>query len=334
MLALWSLVDTGVKLETDLVFSACDVESEPAKLAQGRALVEAQGEAQVQQIGRPWIEPIRSESRRNGDVAHGGSEKIGEGLRAPVLAIDHQSNDVEILGGTFEQLGKEQAAAADDGEFGVLALIGQNLAEGFQRFFEGPRREHSSTLISRVEKIKCSVGENKALDLQAQWRQTIDVNLMGAANVIYWAIHHMKRGGRIVNVSSRGAFRGEPRQPAYGASKAGLNALGQSLAVALAPLGIAVATVAPGFVEADPSNAHVKAPRGPEIGQVLPLLRRPGRLLVGDTYWRRRPSGELLAFLGATRASLPSLDDHEAALVQSGFVVERALLATDSDWDR
>ena len=84
---------------------------------------------------------------------------------------------------------------------------------------------------------------------QAEWRGTLEVNLLGAANVIYCALRHMKRGGRIVNVSSRGAFRGEPQQPAYGASKAGLNAMGQSLAVALAPLGIAVATVAPGYVE-------------------------------------------------------------------------------------
>jgi 3-oxoacyl-[acyl-carrier protein] reductase len=108
---------------------------------------------------------------------------------------------------------------------------------------------------------------------QAQWRQTIDVNLMGAANVTYWAVKHMKRGGRIVNVSSRGAFRGEPRQPAYGASKAGLNAMGQSLAVALAPLGIAVATVAPGYVETDTSNAHLKSPRGPEIRAQSPFHR-------------------------------------------------------------
>ena len=108
---------------------------------------------------------------------------------------------------------------------------------------------------------------------QAAWRQTMDVNLLGAANAIYWAVKHMKRGGRIVNVSSRGAFRGEPRQPAYGASKAGLNAMGQSLAVALAPLGIAVATVAPGFVESDASNAHLKAPRGPEILAQSPFNR-------------------------------------------------------------
>ena len=54
-----------------------------------------------------------------------------------------------------------------------------------------------------------------------------------------------------MNVSSRGAFRGEPGQPAYGASKAGLNAFGQSLARDLAPHGIAVTTVAPGFVDTD-----------------------------------------------------------------------------------
>ena len=40
-------------------------------------------------------------------------------------------------------------------------------------------------------------------------------------------------GGRIVNVSSRGAFQGEPDHPAYGACKAGLNSLGQSMAQAL-----------------------------------------------------------------------------------------------------
>jgi NAD(P)-dependent dehydrogenase (short-subunit alcohol dehydrogenase family) len=108
---------------------------------------------------------------------------------------------------------------------------------------------------------------------QAQWRATLDVNLVGPANVIYCAIKHMKRGGRIVNVSSRGAFRGEPRQPAYGASKAGLNALGQSLAVALAPLGIAVATVAPGYVETDMSNEDLKAPRGPAIRAESPFNR-------------------------------------------------------------
>lgn len=45
---------------------------------------------------------------------------------------------------------------------------------------------------------------------QQAWRRTLDVNLVGAANVTWCALQHMGRGARIVNVSSRGAFRGEP----------------------------------------------------------------------------------------------------------------------------
>ncbi|MEV0596136.1 SDR family NAD(P)-dependent oxidoreductase [Nonomuraea cavernae] len=108
---------------------------------------------------------------------------------------------------------------------------------------------------------------------QAAWRRTLDVNLVGAANVTWCALQHMPAGGRIVNVSSRGAFRGEPDGPAYGATKAGLNAFGQSLAIALAPRGIAVATVAPGFVATDMTNEHLKPPRGDEIRAQSPFGR-------------------------------------------------------------
>jgi 3-oxoacyl-[acyl-carrier protein] reductase len=107
------------------------------------------------------------------------------------------------------------------------------------------------------------------------WRLTIDVNLMAAANASFLAARHMRDngGGRIVNVSSRGAFRGEPKAPAYGASKAGMNAMGQSLAVALAPFGVTVATVAPGWVHTDMSDEHLTGPRGGEILAQLPLGR-------------------------------------------------------------
>ena len=107
------------------------------------------------------------------------------------------------------------------------------------------------------------------------WRHTFEVNLFGAANAAWCAARHMRAagGGRIVNVSSRGAYRGEPQQPAYGASKAALNSLGQSLAVALAPFGIAVAGVAPGFIETDMTNEHLKSPRGDEIRAQSPFGR-------------------------------------------------------------
>jgi 3-oxoacyl-[acyl-carrier protein] reductase len=110
---------------------------------------------------------------------------------------------------------------------------------------------------------------------QQVWRETIDLNLIGAANVTWCAVRHMiaAGGGRIVNVSSRGAFRGEPGQPAYGASKAGLNALGQSLAIALAPLGITVAAVAPGFVQTDMAAPHLDGESGAAIRAQSPFGR-------------------------------------------------------------
>jgi 3-oxoacyl-[acyl-carrier protein] reductase len=109
---------------------------------------------------------------------------------------------------------------------------------------------------------------------QQQWQATLGVNLIGAANVTWCAVRHMRgHGGRIINVSSRGAFRGEPESPAYGASKAALNAFGQSLAIALAPYRIAVSTVAPGFVETDMTNEHLKPPRGDEIRAQSPYGR-------------------------------------------------------------
>jgi NAD(P)-dependent dehydrogenase (short-subunit alcohol dehydrogenase family) len=80
-------------------------------------------------------------------------------------------------------------------------------------------------------------------------------------------------GGRIVNVSSRGAFRGEPQAPGYGAAKAGLNALGQSLAVALAPYGVAVLTIAPGFVETAMVRPHLQGEAGDAIRAQSPFNR-------------------------------------------------------------
>ncbi len=106
------------------------------------------------------------------------------------------------------------------------------------------------------------------------WRETLAVNLTGAANVTWCAVQYMRQtGGRIVNVTSRGAFRGEPRHPAYGASKAGLNSFGQSMARALAPLGIAVATVAPGYVATDMARSDLNSPRGDQIRAQSPFNR-------------------------------------------------------------
>ncbi len=107
------------------------------------------------------------------------------------------------------------------------------------------------------------------------WARTLATNLTGAANAAYCAAQHMMQhsGGRIINVSSRGAFRGEPEAPAYGASKAAMNAMGQSLAKALAPHGIYVTTVAPGWVETDMATDYLGGPEGDAIRGQSPLNR-------------------------------------------------------------
>jgi 3-oxoacyl-[acyl-carrier protein] reductase len=111
---------------------------------------------------------------------------------------------------------------------------------------------------------------------QAAWRSTLDINLVGAANATWCAVRHMVSGGaggHVVNVGSRGAYRGEPTHPGYAASKAGLHALGQSLARVLAPYGIAVASVAPGFVQTDMTADELATPVGEQIRAQSPFNR-------------------------------------------------------------
>jgi 3-oxoacyl-[acyl-carrier protein] reductase len=123
--------------------------------------------------------------------------------------------------------------------------------------------------------VRHPIAESTYEEWQRAWSDTLAVNLVGAANVAWCAARHMiaAGGGRIVNVSSRGAFRGEPDQPAYGASKAALIAFGQSLARSLGPHGIAVTTIAPGWTATDMAADTLAGPRGEAIRTESPLGR-------------------------------------------------------------
>jgi 3-oxoacyl-[acyl-carrier protein] reductase len=114
---------------------------------------------------------------------------------------------------------------------------------------------------------------------QQAWADTLAVNLVGVANVTWCALRHMPpAGGRIINIGSRGAFRGEPDHPAYGASKAGLVAFGQSLTRALGPRRIAVTTVAPGWIITDMAEEALAGEAG-----AARLLESPlGRVATPD----------------------------------------------------
>ena len=117
---------------------------------------------------------------------------------------------------------------------------------------------------------------------QETWQRIVDTNLTGPSNLCFCAAKKMiaRDGGKIVNVSSRGAFRGEPLMPWYGASKAGMNAMGQSLAQALGPKGVFVYTVAPGFVETEMAAATLASPEGDNIRNQSSMGRvaQPGEI--------------------------------------------------------
>jgi 3-oxoacyl-[acyl-carrier protein] reductase len=114
-----------------------------------------------------------------------------------------------------------------------------------------------------------------AEEWETSWYRTIATNMIGPADLIHAAVPHMLEigGGRIVNVTSRGAFRGEPDHAAYGASKAALNSLSQSMAKALAPHNIYVTAVAPGFVETDMALPYLDGPDGAAIKAQSPMAR-------------------------------------------------------------
>ena len=119
------------------------------------------------------------------------------------------------------------------------------------------------------------VAELSYSDWHTAFERVVNVNLLGAANASYCAARQMIKqgGGRIINVGSRGAYRGEPGATSYGATKAGLHALSQSLAQELAPYNIYVTAVAPGFVEGGMATETLAGPRGDAIRNQSPLGR-------------------------------------------------------------
>jgi 3-oxoacyl-[acyl-carrier protein] reductase len=107
-------------------------------------------------------------------------------------------------------------------------------------------------------------------------QETIDVNFLGPANLSFLctrAFETQPGGGRIINITSRAAKRGELTAPAYAASKAALNAFGQSMAQHLASKKVLVFTVAPGWVETDMAREVLEGPNSAAILAQHPLGR-------------------------------------------------------------
>lgn len=106
------------------------------------------------------------------------------------------------------------------------------------------------------------------------WRETFEVNVLGAANAAFLAIRTMRMQGKgkIINIASRAASRGELEFADYGASKAALVNLTRSIARSCAKWNITSNCVNPGFIETDMAAEEI-ARRGEEIRSEIPLGR-------------------------------------------------------------
>ncbi|MEF8847875.1 MAG: 3-oxoacyl-ACP reductase family protein [Candidatus Thermoplasmatota archaeon] len=83
------------------------------------------------------------------------------------------------------------------------------------------------------------------------WKRIVNVNLNGSYNLCKYVLPHMKKGGKIIFISSQLAFKGSSHGADYSASKAGQLGLMRSLALELADKKINVNAIAPGTIDTD-----------------------------------------------------------------------------------
>ena len=204
-------------------------------------------------------------------IVTGGSRGIGA---ATVLRLAQMGYDVAF---TYRvQAGKARALAEKVGGLGRRALpIELDLAKlsrikevvdwVAEDFGEPVVLVNNAGYVQRIEPEKLSLED---------WERMIRVSLTAPFLFIQAVVPHMKKAGfgRIVNVSSLRALTGSPHGVHYSAAKAGLLGLTKSFALALAPFGITVNAVCPGFVNTDINKEQLQT-KGAEILRQIPLGR-------------------------------------------------------------
>ena len=165
---------------------------------------------------------------------------------------------------------------------GVDGLIGADLADpAAARILWNEALER---LDGRIDALVNNAGIFEGVPVEAgddewhtAWGRTLQVNLQAAADLCRLAINHFRErgdGGRIVNVASRAAYRGDsPDHWHYAASKAGMIGMTKTIARGFAADGILAFAVAPGFTVSEMTEEYLAGRGGEKILADIPLGR-------------------------------------------------------------
>jgi len=113
------------------------------------------------------------------------------------------------------------------------------------------------------------------------WARTFEVNVMGQFLVVKHAVPYLRagQGGSIVNIASAAGIKSGPGETAYAASKGAIIAFSRTLAAELAPDGIRVNAMCPGFVDTPFNDPAIEYMGGPSalrefVRTAIPLGRQ------------------------------------------------------------
>ena len=160
---------------------------------------------------------------------------------------------------------------------------------------DGPRQAWAAAVdqLGRIDVLINNAGIFESVDVNASdeewhaaWARTLAVNLQASADLCRLAVRHFreKGGGRIVNIASRAAFRGDsPNHWHYAASKGAMVAMTRSIARGYAAENILAFAVAPGFTVSEMTEEYLTGRGGAQILADIPLGRVATTVEVAET---------------------------------------------------